>query len=205
MKNYYSNERRIPEEIEGELRATLTVARPGAVSIELEMIGRPDRVDRTEKGLPCILDFKTGRSPNRSVDTKSILTGCDLQLVVYGLMLQGAGGDAPEKLEIRPIHPAALDQGDPCLIAPIDYFRGKYREPMGETLAVLGELLLRGALVPNPEPRRCSYCEFNIACRRLHPPSAERVRNSGLPEVQRYFALAGKSKTRPLLNDGATR
>jgi RecB family exonuclease len=173
--------------------------------VKLETMGRPDRVDRTENGSRCILDFKTGRRPEKSVDTKAILTGRDLQLVVYGMMFQRAFGDAPEKLEIRPIHPTALRESGPRLVAPIDYFAGTYRDAVGETLAVLGELLLRGALVPNPEPRRCSYCEFNIACRRLHPPSAERVRDSGMAEVQRYFALADKSKTRPLLGDGATR
>ena len=58
----------------------------------------------------------------------------------------------------------------------------------------------KGLLVPNVRHGPCAFCDFRIACRRLHPPSAERVLGSPIPEVRRYLALSGKSPSRPLLN-----
>ena len=193
-------EKRAPAEIEFELRETLGFSRPGGPQVSLELTGRPDRLDRSEAGERCVLDFKTGRRPTVLADPRAILSGRQLQLVLYGMMLESTGGGDPVSLEVRPLHPAALDEVGPRLQISADFTRGQHRQAMHETLAVLVELLLEGATVANVDNGPCAFCDFRLACRRLHPPSAERVRRTQMPEVRRYLALAGKSKRKPMLD-----
>jgi RecB family exonuclease len=193
------DENRAPAQIEFELRETLEFSRPGGPQVSLELTGRPDRLDRFAAGQRCVLDFKTGRKPAVLADPKAILSGRQLQLVLYGMMLESTDGSDPVSLEVRPLHPAALDEIGPRLEIPSDYTHGPHRQAMHETLAVLVELLLQGATIANVDNGPCAFCDFRLACRRLHPPSAERVRRTQMPEVQRYLALAGKSKRKPLL------
>ena len=85
-------------------------------------------------------------------------------------------------------------------LLPFDFLDGRFSDALRETLRVLADVRARGTFVPSMDADRvCRFCDFRAACRRLHPPSRERIWNSERGEVQRYLGLRGKSMYAPFL------
>ena len=70
---------------------------------------------------------------------------------------------------------------------------GSFGHKFRDTLATLAALRRRGAFVTTTQSNSCQYCDFRNACRRLHPPSAHRVRTCAIPEAVDYLGLTDKS------------
>ncbi|MHC4813479.1 MAG: PD-(D/E)XK nuclease family protein [Planctomycetota bacterium] len=184
----------------------LTFPAPGGgEQLSLPVRGRLDRVDRLKDGSYRLIDFKTGRNPEAVVQSRDILKGTRLQLPVYALLLEAAEEKKASQVEVRAVTPfATSDQAGTKLRYALskDVLTGKYTEGVLETLAVLVDLRTRGAFIAN-KGQHCSYCRFQLACRRHHPPSVERTHNSGLAQVRRFLKLREKSTFRPLLTPEA--
>lgn len=193
-----------PAEIERPVEHTLSVRRPADLHPRsLVLHGKLDRVDQLPGARLRIVDFKTGRHPERLVDGRSVLRGTELQLVLYALLLRAETKRSAHELEVRAVRPRTpgsdpIELRHPLVEAP-RYLSGDRAEGVRETLAVLARLLERGLLLPRPD-RHCSYCAFRSACRRLHPPSAERVARCDDPEQIECKALAAKALDHPLLD-----
>ena len=197
-----------PIDFERNIEGILEPARPDGSPVALPLRGRVDRIDRLADGDSRVIDYKTGANPDKQTNTAMILKGRKPQLIAYGLLLHQSDGDGPAELEIRKIRPAtsANDEQAPrsMLADCAGWMVGSKREAIDETLAVLAELRTSGAFVPAPDPQHCSWCDFRLACRRLHPPSHERVGKDGRAELRRYFELAKKSSRQLMLPDDGT-
>jgi hypothetical protein len=79
----------------------------------------------------------------------------------------------------------------------ITEFRGfdkpQWHEGFLETVRTLVDLAAKGRF-PLHEDSHCRYCNYEQACRRLHPPTVER--ESHAPDSLRYRSLQKKSRTR---------
>jgi len=173
----------------------------GGEPLSLPVRGRLDRVDRLKDGSYRLIDFKTGRNPEAVVKATDILKGTRLQLPVYALLLAAAEEKQPTEVEVRAVAPfATSDQAETKLRYPLhkDVLGGRYTNGVVETLSTLVDLRARGAFIAN-KGLHCSFCRFQLACRRYHPPTVERTRNSGVTQVRRFLKLREKSTRYPLL------
>jgi RecB family exonuclease len=186
-----------PESVESEMQHALQFRRPGDEEhVRLLLKGKLDRVDRLEGGALRILDFKTGRKPESVVEAKKIYKGANLQLVLYAMLVRAATDIVPSQLEARAIRPAGdmfdLPEWRHELSGAGGYLDGEHAVGVEETLAILVRLIRRGLFAPKQD-RHCSWCKFKPACRRFHPPSAQRVSQCTELPLREYYALAGKS------------
>ncbi len=189
-----------PLQLEESLKTTLKLTTLDQESIDLAVHGRADRIDRLENGALRLIDFKTGFTPDKDVDEKEILTGRRPSLPLYALMLQA---------EERPVAEAAIRavRPQPDDAPPIDFEHvlertgelaaGKFGAAFKESVAALADLRRRGLFVHGGDKAPCQWCEFRVACRRLHPPSASRVRGCGAREAHRFFRVQRKTKRYP--------
>jgi RecB family exonuclease len=189
----------VEREIEGELRVT----RPGREPLALSLRGRIDRIDRLRDGGLRIIDYKTGARPQLAIAPLEVLRGRKLQLAVYAMLLEAGGEGSPSALEVlavRPTAPGENPDGPSAQLADVDrWLRGDRRAALEETLAILGGVIEAGSLPPDPDPDTCRACDFRLACRRLHPPSLERVRACPAPALASYRLLATKKLAEPVL------
>jgi len=119
-------------------------------------------------------------------------------------MLGAATAKLPSEVEVRAVAPfASSDQADAKLRHPLpgNVLGGRYTQGVQETLSVLVDLRERGAFIPN-KGQHCSHCRFQPACRRYHPPTVERTRHSGVPQVRRFLKLQDKSTRQATLSPG---
>jgi RecB family exonuclease len=168
----------------------------------LAVRGRADRIDRLADGGLRVIDYKTGGNAGAVLSTTDILKGRRLQMPVYAAMASQTLAAPVRDLGVRAVRPDLEDGGEFWLRWRYahDFLGGKLSDALGETLRVLVDLRARGTFVPSMDADRvCRFCEFRAACRRLHPPSRERVFQAGTPEVARYLALRGKSIYAPML------
>lgn len=187
----------LEHEVNGEVRA----ARPGAMPVAVRLRGRIDRIDKRSGGGVRVIDYKTG-NPDASVKANDILRGRRLQLPVYAMLLE-ATAERTDELEVLSVRPAAHDSdrvGPQVALRETERFlRGSFRQGLEETLATLGELIGEGNFGMVHDSEVCRWCDFRLACRRLHPPSVERVRGDASPARQRFVQLSEKSTRAPLL------
>lgn len=173
----------------------------------LAVRGRADRIDRLSDGTLRVVDYKTGGNPAAVLSTTDILKGRRLQMPAYAAMAEQTLHAQPRELGVRAVRPDLEPDGEFWLRWRYagDLLVGKHRDALRETLRVLADLREAGTLVPSMDAGRvCRFCDFRAACRRLHPPSRERVYNADRPEVQRYLRLRSKSIHNPaLVSDAA--
>jgi hypothetical protein len=132
-------------------------------------------------------DYKTGPVTWR-VNPNRMLKAETLQVPLYWML---AGGDAEvELLAVTPaIDPAAEEARE--VFAGFD---GELRDGFRHTMRVLLGLLEAGAF-PYHEGRHCTWCPYDRACRRNHPPTEEREERSA--DGAAYRALADKNRSHP--------
>jgi hypothetical protein len=118
---------------------------------------------------------------------RSALEGLGLSVESLTGELLGLGPFYEDGLEIREVAAASYQE---------------HAEAWGETVSVLMDLVEARAYPFNRLPRRCGRCAYRRACRQTHPPSGERMRAA--PQFRRYFALADKSSSQPLLAEDAS-
>ncbi|MEZ5964452.1 MAG: PD-(D/E)XK nuclease family protein [Planctomycetota bacterium] len=174
----------------------------------LSVRGRADRVDRLADGSLRIIDYKTGARPRQVLSTTEILKGRHLQMPAYAAMATQTLGGHVHDLGVRAVHPGLAGDDEFWLRWRYaqDFLGGKFTDALRETLQVLADVRASGTFVPGMDAARvCRFCEFRAACRRLHPPSRERVYNADRPTVQRYLRLRSKSTYQPVLggDDGS--
>jgi RecB family exonuclease len=188
--------------VEREIEGELSVARPGHDALALALKGRIDRVDRLRDGRLRIIDYKTGAAPRAAVDASDVLRGRKLQLPVYAMLLADGGDGEAGEIEVLAVR-AAANEPEPAHSVPLDdaqrWLRGDLRPALDETLAILAGIVAAGALSAAPEPDTCRRCDYRRACRRLHPPSLERVRTGTELAWHGYRALRTKKIGEPLL------
>src|SRR5690606_31979767 len=165
-----------PREVEHQVHGSLAL-RHGDDEVTLLLKGKVDRIDDLSAGGTRIVDYKTGSNPGAAVNGSEMLKGERLQLLLYAMVLESSGQPAAEQLEIRALQRrrgSAVPQLRHELDKAGEFLRGRLAAGVRETLVILGRLLARGAFAPR-QGRHCGYCDFRSACRRYHPPSAERV------------------------------
>ncbi len=169
---------------------------------ELAMRGRADRIDRLADGSLRVIDYKTGNNPGAVLSTSDILKGRRLQMPVYAAMAEQTLNAELRDLGVRAVQPELLANGEFWLKwrYASDFLGGKFSDALRETLRVLADVRATGTFVPSNDANKvCRFCDFRAACRRLHPPSRERVFNSDRAEVRRYLGLRSKSIYAPML------
>jgi RecB family exonuclease len=169
----------------------------------LAVRGRADRVDALADGSLRVVDYKTGRDPSLVLQTSDMLKGRRLQMPAYAAMAAQAFGRSVQDLGVRAVHPDREAEFWLRWRYAADVLHGKFKAALQETLRALADVRAAGVFVPGMDASRvCRFCEFRAACRRLHPPSRERVQASERPEVMRYLRLRSKSSHNPLLESG---
>ena len=166
-------------------------SRPRDVERKLEghlampLRGRIDRIDLLPGGQLRIVDFKTGGTGIDRVKQRPILSGQHCQLLLYAHL---AGAAHVDELEVQIVRPG-LDPGTETFhsIDAQPLLTGEVAQRFATTMQVLAQLRATGFYPRNPEQGDCEWCEFRIACRRLHPPSRERVARA--PQAASYLGL----------------
>jgi hypothetical protein len=175
----------------------------------LRVRGRADRIDALADGSLRIVDYKTGRRPEAVLSPADILKGRHLQMPAYAAMAPQTEGQLSgrtvREFGVQAVHPDLGATDDHWLKwrTADDFLTGRYRQGLQETLRVLTDLREQGAFVPSMDASKvCRFCDFRAACRRLHPPSRERVYARKNGEVARYLNLRTKSMRSPMLGGG---
>ncbi|HEX5041528.1 MAG TPA: PD-(D/E)XK nuclease family protein [Candidatus Polarisedimenticolaceae bacterium] len=132
----------------------------------LAVRGRLDRVVRGRHGVR-IGDYKTGAGNlHGRIEPKAMVTGDALQAPLYARIV---GADAVELLGVGPV----MARRDPKDARVVLESLGPLDAGFVETLGVLHDLLQAG-VYPLHKGMHCSWCDFQRACRRTHPPTAAR-------------------------------
>jgi len=191
--------------VEQQWREDVSLPGPEGPRVAMSLQGYPDRVTRDRDGIWYVSDYKTRGNLQKQVDAKENLMAHRPQLPLY-LLLARERGEEPVTAELLGIGPD-LDprvrlveseepvRHDPSHLAAVE-------TGFAETLAILGGLPARG-LYPFQKGFHCTWCEFRLACRQAHYPSALRV--EGDPRFEVYFLTQGKTKTAPLIAQVRTR
>lgn len=170
---------------------------------EIPVLGIPDRVTRDREGRWLVSDYKTSGNIEKEVDAKEYLRGCRVQAPLYVLMAEGEAGGAPvggELLGLGPVFaPAEGQEPDgPPTLSPEAF--DSTRDGFRETLAVLAAGA-RGGRFPFQTGFHCRWCDFQVACRRHHYPSRERVENA--EGYRPFHKLQKKTSRKSLLSQVA--
>ena len=172
----------------------------------LHLRGRIDRVDYSAKDNALrIIDFKTGKSVDSDVSDARMKDGSKLQLWLYARMFGSLDPDALpdaarenpriascEIVHIRPNREKdavrRTGEGVDILLDP--------HTPSGASIekafANLSAIAHGGVYIQNPVS--CNFCDWRLSCRRLHPPSAERVAQSEQEPLLAWRALRQKGQ-----------
>ena len=119
-----------------------------------------------------------------------MLKGQTLQVPLYHLL---AGGAQVELLRIRP---GVNEQDSPGRTSFGGFADGPPSEGFNETVRILLDLHRRGCF-PLHKGNHCEWCAFTRACRRNHPPTAER--ESQAEDTELYRMLSKKSLKTPTI------
>jgi len=173
---------------------------------DLRLRGRFDRLLRLADRL-VVSDYKTGGRPAAFVGPAPILKGERLQMPLYVLLAERAGGGDPPPAvhaEVLGVGPAfARDApGDRRAALEPDRFAA-WRAGFLETLAVLRELARAGLYPLDADRVRCGRCPYARACRRHHGPTLDRLRAH--PSLAPFYATRAKSSRAPTLASVALR
>lgn len=149
------------------------------------------RFDRRLEGASgsVVGDYKTSRKLDRPMDTTNMLQGNALQVPLYRMV---AGGDAT--VELLGVHPE-LDPAENDWRPAFDGFkRDGCETSFRRTMQVILGLRASG-IFPFREDYHCSWCPYDQACRRNHPPSVEREKLR--TDSNAYRNVLTKTKTKP--------
>lgn len=150
--------------------------------------GKFDRVFVGRDGIPVIGDYKTSPKLAHRVDLGGMLKGQSLQVPLYQRMLE-----PPARVELLAIHPD-LEPDDEGRRVVFEGFDDAREAEFLETMRVLLSLPLQG-VYPFRSDRHCEWCEYQLSCRRLDPPSQEREQNA--TDSAAYRRLTGRSASKP--------
>ncbi len=197
-----------PEAMELEVDDSLGFVGSDGQQQEQQFRGRLDRLDKLGNEQYRVVDFKTGAKPEDILTPKKVLTGRSMQLLLYALLLSKHAGKSIGEIEVHGINPNLQGAGEDAqdlvgrapLKNPEKYLEGKLKDSVQETLGILLRLLREGSFIP--QDGECGFCDFRLACRRLHPPSARRIQEAAQPELQWFLRLASKSSKNPDLGWG---
>jgi len=134
--------------------------------------GKIDRIDRLEKNLYSVIDYKTG-SYSIYENFECFGRGRILQHALYSVaaeqIIKKTGKDpSPEVVQSGYYFPTRKGDGREFLVERFD--RGR----LGELLLELLDVLSQGNFVVNPELKvECSYCDFNPICGEDAPEKAK--------------------------------
>jgi ATP-dependent helicase/nuclease subunit B len=147
------------------------------------------RFDRRLEGPDGVTvgDYKISKNVARRVDPTAMLKGTTLQAPLYRLL---AGEDAT--VEMIGIHPELGE--DDARVSFSGFEKEAQEASFRDTLRVLLQLR-NGGNFPFNDDRHCQWCPYKSACRRGHPPSVARERQS--TDAAGYRGLGGKSTRRP--------
>ncbi len=164
----------------------------------LSLKGRIDRIDEEADGGIGIFDYKTGRSVDGLTKVADLRRGKGLQLPLYHFLARTVFPNRkilpPWILGIGPAHayPEGREpEGAACLEEIAD---PEVQADLGDALAALADLAA-GGLFPMAPSHGCSWCPYEAACRRSHPPSARRVEQA--PEFAPFRDLRARSARKP--------
>ncbi len=162
------------------------------MSAEIE--GRLDRICAAST-IRAVGDYKTGGDLAQRGDVKEMLRGGALQVPLYRMI---AGGDCRvELLGVGPEFDAPEGSEPPERHVRFDGFEsGEIEAGFRETVRALLRLAGAGRF-PLRAGRHCRYCPYAKACRRNHPPTAEREEHA--PDSSDFRDLALKTKKAPTL------
>jgi RecB family exonuclease len=153
--------------------------------------GKIDRLVRLRGGALRISDYKSGREPGKGVSPAEVTKGRALQLPLYLLATAQERSAVVVEAEVlpTPLRPERVgwrrdSHCYPLRVSAADEVRSRIR-PAVETLVAL----VRAGRYPFRRADQCRYCPYTLACRREHPPSAERIARA--PDFRAYRELAG--------------
>jgi RecB family exonuclease len=153
--------------------------------------GKIDRLVRLGGGALRISDYKSGYAPGTGVAPAEVTKGRALQLPLYVLATADERAAAVVEAEVlaTPLRPERVGwrrdaHHYPLKFSAADDVRSRIR-PAVETLVAL----VRAGCYPFRRCDQCRYCPYTLACRREHPPSAERIARA--PGFRAYRELSG--------------
>ena len=201
MRAAYLDLRRVLQEearvggLEKTMGAVLDLEEDQAVRVE----GRVDRLDILKDGSLRVVDYKTGGDPEAMVDISAALKGRRMQMALYREMASesaaGSGGGRAI-VQVLPVGPRfGPDRPEPEEAPVLDLESrpqgAEIRRSFLHTLGVLVRAAREGRFPLNKKGPCDTYCEYERACRRSHPPSVARVMSA--LSYRPYFALGAKS------------
>ncbi len=170
----------VPRFEEEELSRETEIPTPSGPQ-RIALKGKLDRIDEHEDGSLQLFDYKTGRRIQELTKLGDLRKGKEMQLPLYFFLAQAAFPSRrilpPGILGVGPAHPYPNPtEENPRSVAflDVDPQDEKTLAALGKALSTLDRLAREGTFPMNPD-RHCSWCDYEPACRRSHPPSVERV------------------------------
>ncbi|MFQ5514570.1 MAG: PD-(D/E)XK nuclease family protein [Myxococcota bacterium] len=162
------------------------------IALELNGIhvrGKADRVIETAPGRLVVGDYKTSKDVRRHVSATEIARGRSLQIPLYALALAREHDGRSIRAEVLavPLRPERVS--DTKALEPRTLELEEIEERTEPPLRVLVALLHEGRF-PFHRNGGCTHCPFDVACRKDHAPSRERVRTASVHSD--FFALQDK-------------
>ena len=191
----------LPEDLRARLMAAVP-PRDGIVGLHVK--GVLDRVVRRSDGR-VIADYKTMGNLQNKVEIKKLLNGLEIQAALYPLLLRADGETVPasEMVGVGPDFLPHAGKPRPEPRAELTWKPSRRIEHpeygFEESLLVLGLLAGEGTFPLSDHENVCRYCEFKPACRRLHEPTAERLKEH--PAGALYQRLQDKAVSKPFLKE----
>jgi len=148
--------------------------------------GKIDRIDRLEKNLYRVIDYKTG-SFSPFEDLVCFGKGKVLQHVLYSIaaeqIIKKIGMDSsPKVVQSGYYFPTRKGDGQEVLVDRFD--RGRFGELLLEILSILS----KGNFVVSPEVD-CSYCDYLPVCGKEAPDKAKAKKDDNLDEFGIFETL----------------
>jgi hypothetical protein len=151
--------------------------------------GKFDRLFEDEDGLR-VGDYKTSTALKERVDQTQMLKGRTLQVPLYRMM---AGPGAT--VELLGVHPD-LDIAEEEHRKEFEQFKNDdVGRSFMDTMRVLLRMRKDGVFPFHSDDMRCTWCDYETACRRHHPPTLDR--ESHLSDAADYRRVLTKSSTKP--------
>lgn len=119
------------------------------------LFGILDRLDRDENGELVIVDYKTGRLPNRNFDTKTFANA-----ELYAALCEAKLGEKPTKIRLFYVaHGEVLERSvtDVVIRARTSAARAAWER--------INHYYDEGAFPATPTPNACRFCAFKENCR----------------------------------------
>lgn len=158
LKNFYEREeisRKKPLEVEQWFEIPFE---------DFKLVGKIDRIDRTDNGRLHILDYKTGEKVQSEEQVKK-----DLQLAIYHYACRHEYQEEPEKVSLY-----FLSQDKIITVQLSDIEIRNAVNNIYETYERISEAIKRNHFPPNVG-RFCGYCDFQENCPEIKPKTSEQI------------------------------